>query len=310
MQVVFGTGGLGLAVMRELLRKGEQRVRMVNRRSKLQLPTGVELIHGDAADEEFCRSVCRDAKIVYNCTGLPYPRWSKELPAIQQGIIEGAAANGATLIYADNLYAYGPHLSLLHEELQEKPIGPKTQLRQHLSQMVLQAHREGRLQTAIGRGSDFYGPEVRLSTLGERVFKAALNGQAAEVIGDIDQPHTHIYIDDFARGLVTLSEKKEALGHVWHIPAAETLTTRQLIQMIYHETGHKPKYRVANGGLLTVMGWFVPMMREFKEILYMMNQPFQVDHGKFKRTFGAQVTPHAEAIQHTLEWYRSSEENK
>ncbi len=32
---------------------------------------------------------------------------------------------------------------------------------------------------------------------------------------------------------------------------------------------------------------------------------FIVDHGKFARTFGAEPTPHPEAIQRTLGWYRS-----
>ncbi|AOZ93910.1 NAD-dependent epimerase/dehydratase family protein [Paenibacillus crassostreae] len=306
MQIIFGTGALGLAVMRQLLRNGEK-VIMVNRGSKPQLPTGVKLVHGDASDEDFCKVVCRKAKVIYNCTGLPYSQWETDLPRIQHGIIEGAASSGAKLIYADNLYAYGPPHGDLHENLQEKPVGAKTKIRSTLSEMVLQAHKEGRIQAAIGRGSDFYGPHVQSAMLGERVFNAALAGKPAEVIGDIDQPHTHIFIDDFARALVILSENEESLGQVWHMPAAETISTRQLINLIYKEVGQKPKVRIANGFLLIVMGWFVPMMREFKEIMYMMNQPFKVDHGKFDRAFEMQVTPHSEAIQSTVAWYRGKE---
>lgn len=304
MQVIFGTGALGLAVMRELLNKGEQ-VRMVNRQTELSLPVGVELIHGDASDVDFTRQVSRGAKVLYNCTGLPYAQWTSDLPGIQRGIIEGAASSGAKLVYADNLYAYGPHSGLLHEEITERPIGPKTQVRKELSLLVLKEHRAGRIQATIGRGPDFYGPEVRLSALGEQVFTAALAGKPAELIGNIDMLHTYIYIDDFAHGLVALSENEKALGQVWHFPAAETLTTRELLEVIYKEAGHQPKYRIANGLLLTVMGWFIPMMREFKEIMYMLNRPFVVDHAKYEQAFGALVTPHKEAVRHTLGWYRS-----
>jgi nucleoside-diphosphate-sugar epimerase len=252
MQVIFGTGALGLAVMRELVRKGK-RVRMINRTSKVQLPANVELIQGDAKDTQFCIAVCKEASVIYNCMGLPYEQWMTQLPAMQRGIIEGAASSGAKLIYADNHYAYGPHSSNYHEDLPDNPVGIKTALRAELSQMVLQAHRAGTIRATIGRGADFYGPHVKLAVLGARVFQPALTGGFAEVIGDIDQPHTHIYIDDFASGLIALSEHEEALGQVWHIPAAETVTTRQLIEMIYREAGNPPKYRTANGLLLTVM---------------------------------------------------------
>jgi hypothetical protein len=33
---------------------------------------------------------------------------------------------------------------------------------------------------------------------------------------------------DVAAGLLTLAERDKALGHAWHLPAAEPLSTRQL----------------------------------------------------------------------------------
>ncbi|CAM3405203.1 NAD-dependent epimerase/dehydratase family protein [Marinicrinis lubricantis] len=306
MQIIFGAGALGQAVMRELLRKGKQ-VLMVNRSSIPALPEEVEWVQGDARDVHFCNQVCKDADVIYNCIGIPYHKWAQEWPAIQRGIIEGAASSQAKLIYADNLYGYGAHEGPLHENLPYRPVGTKTSVRAKLSQMVLEAHRQGNIRAAIGRGSDFYGPGVRSAVLGERVFQAALLGKPVELIGDIDQPHTHIYIDDFACGLVSLSEKDEALGQIWHIPAAETVTTRQLVELIFHETGCSPKYRIARGPLLTVMGWFSPTMREFKELTYMFHRPFIVDHSKFENAFGIRMTPHQEAVRRTMDWYRKNQ---
>ena len=304
MQVIFGAGPLGLAVMRELKRRGE-RVRIINRSSKPGLPADVEFVRGDARNAQFCSEVCAGASAVYFCIGLPYREWAGAFPAIMQGIIEGVASGGAKLIYADNLYACGPSPVPLREGLPERPVGAKTAVRAKLAQMVLEAHRTGKIRAVIGRGSDFYGPHVRLSILGERVFAHALAGKPAELIGNIDQPHTHIYIDDFAWGLATLAEHEHALGQVWHIPAAETLPTRMLAEMVYRQAGHPPRYRIAKGPLLTAMSWISPLLREFKEIRYMLDQPFIVDHSKFQAAFGARTTPHAEAIRRTLEWYRS-----
>ena len=48
-----------------------------------------------------------------------------------------------------------------------------------------------------------------------------------------------VVIDDFASGLITLGERDEALGEVWHIPAAPTQTTRELAdsQLFGHRRG-------------------------------------------------------------------------
>ena len=49
LQVVFGTGPLGLAVMRELDARGKP-VRMVNRRGQAKVPAGVAVVQADASD--------------------------------------------------------------------------------------------------------------------------------------------------------------------------------------------------------------------------------------------------------------------
>lgn len=82
----------------------------------------------------------------------------------------------------------------------------------------MRAHETGRIRATIGRGSDFFGHHVHLSTVGDRVFARAFEGKPAQVLGNADVPHTVTYIEDFARALVTLGEREEALGQVWHAP--------------------------------------------------------------------------------------------
>jgi nucleoside-diphosphate-sugar epimerase len=119
-------------------------------------------------------------------------------------------------------------------------------------------------------------------------------------------PHTYTYIEDFGRGLVTLGERDEALGEVWHIPNAETLTTRQFLELVFEEAGTSFKVRVMPKLMLSVLALFVPALREMKELLYEFEETFIVDHGKFERAFGANPTPHREAIRQTLDWFRQN----
>ena len=75
VHVVFGTGPVGLAVMRELHGQGK-RVRLVNRSGAAAAPQGVEVVKGNAADQAFTRQVCRDATVIYNCVNAPYTDWA------------------------------------------------------------------------------------------------------------------------------------------------------------------------------------------------------------------------------------------
>jgi nucleoside-diphosphate-sugar epimerase len=166
------------------------------------------------------------------------------------------------------------------------------------------AHKAGKVRATIGRASDFYGPGVRQSTVGERVFGFAIADKAASVTGNPDVQHTYTFIDDFARSLVNLGEHDEALGQTWHVPSAETITTRKFITMVFEELGKPVKIQVAPRRLLSLLGIFDPVIRELPEILYQSEQPFVVDHSKYERAFGADTIPHREAIRRTLDWYR------
>ena len=81
LHVVFGTGPLGLAVMRELATRGKH-VRMVNRsgHADMILPDGVVVVSADAGDAESARKVCTEANVVYNCAGADYTRWPELWP--------------------------------------------------------------------------------------------------------------------------------------------------------------------------------------------------------------------------------------
>ena len=246
--VIFGTGPLGMALMRELRSRGVRDIRMVNRSGRIQGGEQVCLIKGDASNVAEAIAICEGASVVYHCAQPGYLNWPKQFPAITNGILEGAVAADAKLVYADNMYAYGPVLAPLGESLPYRAEGPKGTTRSRMAQQLWDAHNAGRARVAIGRASDFYGPGVTQSFMGERVFGHALRGRPIDVFGNLHMPHTYTYIDDFARGLAILGSEDRALGGCWHIPSADTITTGQLLQIISDELGVKPKVRASARG--------------------------------------------------------------
>jgi nucleoside-diphosphate-sugar epimerase len=303
MHVVFGTGPLGMTVARRLASQGKG-VRLVNRSGRAAVPEGVEMAQADVTKPEEARRACAGASVVYNCTNAPYTQWPQTFPLLMAGVIEGATSVGAKLIVADNLYMYGLVRGPLTEDLPYAATGRKGVTRARIAQMALDAHNAGRVRVAIGRASDFYGPGVLDSAMGQRVFENVLRGKPADLLGDIDAPHSYTYIEDFAGGLITLGEHDEAPGHVWHLPTAPALTTRQFVQIVFQEAGMPVRLRVAPRPLISIMALFNPIMREIKEMLYEFEEPFVLDHSKFEHAFGGSPTPHAEAIRQTLDWYR------
>ena len=304
LHVVVGTGAVGSAVIRALAQRGA-RVRAVNRRGAADVPEGVEVTAGDATDHDSVIASCRGASVVYHCANAPYTEWPAKFPPIMHGIIVGAEAAGARLVFADNLYGYGAVAGPLTEDLPYDATGPKGQTRAHVAETLMEAHAMGKVRATIGRSSDFFGPGVRQSHMGERVFEPILTGKPASVLGRLDVPHTYTFIDDFAVGLVTLGEQDAALGEAWHIPSGETVTTGQFLDVVFREAGGNARARTLPKLMFSILARFHPLLRELKETLYQVQQPFVVDHGKYERAFGANPTPHDEAIRRTIEWYRA-----
>ena len=305
LHVVFGTGPLGLAVMRELRRR-DKRVRMINRSSRVRFEKDLQTEVGgiDAADPARTREVCEGAAVVYHCVGLPYPRW-KEFPSIAAGIVEGAASAGARLVYADNLYAYGAVDRPMTEDLPLRAATTKGRIRAGIAHSLMSAHSAGKVRVAIGRGSDFFGPFVTdAAVIGSRVFGRALAGKSARVIGDADRLHTYTFIDDFGKALVTLGEREEALGKAWHVPSAPAVTTRRFVEHIYAALGRPAKLSVAPRFAITLLGLFDDNLREVREMLYQFERDFVMDSSRIESAFGLQATPPHVAIQQTLAWYR------
>jgi nucleoside-diphosphate-sugar epimerase len=302
--VVGAAGGTGSAVVRELAARG-LRVRAVTRRGAADVPEGVEQLAADVGSAEGARRACEGADVVYHCAQPPYTKWPELFPPMTQAVIDGAAATGAKLVFADNLYVYGPPDGPMTEETPRHAQGRKGRTRIAMADAVMAAHADGRLRCTIGRASDYYGARGTGSTVGESIMKPVVRGKRARWLGSLDQPHTLNYLEDMGRALVTLGERDAADGQVWHLPAAEPLTGRQFLALAFEAAGHAPRIGVASRPMLRIAGLFNPLVRELKETLYQFERPFVSDASKFQRAFGHfDPTPHREAVLRTVEWFR------
>ncbi len=303
LHVVLGAGPLGLAVARHLAARGD-RVRAVNRGGRADVPESVEVVGANVAEVADAKRACDGAAVVYHCANPPYAKWPDLHPPLMEAIIEAAAAAEARLVFGDNLYAYGPVDGPLTEELPQRARGPNGRTRARIAEALLRAHEAGRIRATIGRGSDFFGPNAHLSMVGDRVFARAIEGKPAQVLGNPDVPHTVTFIEDFARALVTLGEREEAQGQVWHVPNPETVTVRRFVQMVFEAAGHPPRLRAAPRWGIALAALFNPTLRAVKEQLYQSERPWMVDSSKFERAFGRGATSLPDAVAATVAWFQ------
>ncbi|WP_315095599.1 NAD-dependent epimerase/dehydratase family protein [uncultured Cellulomonas sp.] len=303
--VIFGTGAIGMATFDALRRRGET-VRLVNRSGRARVSDDVEVVAGDARDAAFCTAVTAGAAVVYQTLNPPYAQWTAQFPALQAGVLAGAEAAGARLVSMENVYMYGrPDGAPLTEDRAYAAHTTKGRLRGAMARDLLAAHREGRVQVAIGRASDYFGPGGGAqSNLGDRVFPAAAAGKTASVLGDPDQPHTYTYVPDIGEGLAVLGEHPDAPGHVWHLPNdPHTRTTRRLVETVYRLAGHRPRLRRVPPSVLRGLALANPTVRELLEMQYQFEEPFIVESALIASKLGARATPLDDALAATLTSY-------
>jgi nucleoside-diphosphate-sugar epimerase len=243
---------------------------------------------------------------VYHCVNVPYPQWQAKLFPIARAVTDAAAAAGSRLVVMDNLYAYGPPEGPMTETSPRAARGPKGRLRVQLEEFFLEAHLQGRVRLTIGRASDFYGARANSQVM-ILAITPALRGRRAFWPGKRDVRHTLNYLPDVGRALAILGEREEALGEVWHLPAAEPLTGRQFMEVVFRILASPMRLGVITRPMMRLVGVFSPLVREAVEVLYQFERPFVMDASKFERAFGSQVTPHHDAIRQIAQAGKSAQ---
>ena len=306
LQVVLGAGGgTGRAIVDELVRQG-RRVRAVSRRPIAGLPASVEQVSADLYDPADATRAVAGAAVVYHAAQPPYDKWAGSFERMNEAIARGAGAAGARLVFADNLYMYGPGSSPMRETTPQRATDRKGAQRLRLAADLLARHERGETEVAIGRSADYFGPHGVNTGVGERTFGAMLSGKAAAGAGSIDAPHVFSYLPDLARAMVMLGDRDEAAGRPWHLPVTDPMTVRAFMERAFAVAGLPPKVRVDGPMMLRVAGLFMPMAREVGVVLYQWTEPFVSDWSAFEAAFGPfERTPTDEALATTIAWWRT-----
>jgi nucleoside-diphosphate-sugar epimerase len=295
--VVLGAGPVGRAVVAALASRGIEPA--VVTRSGASVP-GATSRRADLADPVRAAEAVAGAEVVFQCAQPAYHRWPEEFPALQACAVDAATSAGALLVAAENLYGYGPVHGPLTQDLPLTATTRKGRVRAQMWRDLEAAHQAGRLRVVAARASDFFGPGVEDSAVGQRFFGPLARGKVARVAGNPDRLHTYTYVPDFGEALVRLSETPDAWGQAWHVPNAPTITTRAFAEQAADLAGTRARLRGTPRWQLRLMGRFVPAISEIVEMLYEFEEDFVVDHAPYATLLDDHATPLDEALAATL----------
>ena len=317
--VVFGASGqVGSLLVSRLSEQPEYAaIKAVSRSGRIaklaDLPK-VSVVKGDALERADTEKLCSGADVVFNCVGLPYSSkaWKSMWPPITANLLDAAGSAGAALIVADNLYCFGPEgnqrMPLKATDEEFTSFGIKPAVRAQIVREMLQAHRSGRCKVALVRASDFFGPTVTLSMLGDRFFPSVVAGKKVQLLKDPERVHDYTYLPDFVRALIAVSNDPESWGRAWHVPNAPAITTKQVIEKSRVLAGFDAvaNYSVIPSFMRALLGCFIQPLREVGEMDFLFSADYTVEYGDFLERFpDCQPTPFETSLKATVEWYQN-----
>jgi nucleoside-diphosphate-sugar epimerase len=188
---------------------------------------------------------------------------------------------------------------------ERSPINPpseKGKIRKKLREMIMQEAEKSRLTALIARGADFYGPENKNSAFTAMIINNLMKGKKAQALGNLHKIHTYTYTPDAAKATAILGNTPDAYNQEWHVlTTKERLTTLHWIELVAKELNTDLKFQKIPAFMLQILGVFIPIMREFPEMLYQYEQDYIFDSSKFEKRFGISATSPEKGIKMLVE---------
>lgn len=300
--ILGSTGNIGTALAKELT-SYTSNIRLVSRNPK-KVNTTDQLFKADLLKSEEVAAAVKGSEIVYLVAGITYKTvlWEELWPIIMKNVIRACQAEKAKLVFFDNMYCYDPtHVGHLTEDSHINPKSRKGKVRAEIAHMLMEEINNGQLTGMIVRAADFYGPNARQSFLNESVIKRMKAGKTAQWLYNKDKKHSFTFIPDAAFATAFLAQKESAWNQVWHLPTSKAYPSGQeVVDILAKHLKSSNKIAVLPGFMISVLGLFIPILKEIKELRYQLDQDYRFDSSKIESTFGLKATPIEEGLSNCL----------
>ena len=120
-------------------------------------------------------------------------------------------------------------------------------------------------------------------------------------MGDINRIHSFTYTPDAGKSVAVLGNTPSAFNQTWHaLTSSEKITGEQYIKMACEIMSRPYKVQPLPKWGVRALGLFVPVLREFVEMMYQYENDYFFDSSKFEKAFNVKATDYKTGIASTL----------
>ncbi len=302
MNTILGANGAIATQLSKILPEYNKPIRQVSRNPK-KVNASDELVSADLLNYEQTEKAVAGSEVVYLLAGLKYDIkvWQRDWPVLMRNVIDACKKHNTKLVFFDNVYAYGLVKGTMTENTPFNPTSKKGEVRAKIATMLLEEIKAANLEGMIVRGADFYGPNVLLSLTHSMVTEKMKAKKTAQWIGNPKAIHTFTYTPDAGKSLALLGNSAAAFNQTWHaLTGKEKITGEEYIRIACALAGQPYKIQVLPKFGVKVLGLFIPVLREFVEMMYQFENDYIFDSTKIEKAFNAEATSYKTGIAETL----------
>jgi nucleoside-diphosphate-sugar epimerase len=258
-------------------------------------------------DKEQTINALQNIDVAYLLVGLTYDTkiWERDFLKIVQNVIEACKIHKSTLVFFDNVYMYDPnYFEELDEDTPTKIVSKKGAVRVAISNLLHREIKNNDINVMIVRSADFYGVNISNSMFNELVINKVLSGKKANWFLNANKKHSLTFVEDASKATAMLGNINSAYNQVWHLPTDKAYTANELIQKISSITGKPAKIKVASRLMITILGWFIPAVKETKELLYQYDRDYDFKSDKIFNAYGIKPTTIEEGLSVIIKNYK------
>jgi nucleoside-diphosphate-sugar epimerase len=302
MQTILGANGTIALELSKHLPQYTNKIRQVSRNPKKVNATD-ETMSADFLNYEQTEKAVAGSEVAYLLAGLPYKTslWQEQWPKLMKNVIDACKKHNTKLVFFDNVYAYGLVKGVMTEDTPFNPTSKKGEVRAKIATMLLDEIKAGNLNGMIVRGADFYGPYALLSLTHQMVSTKLKEKKSSQWIGDIKKIHTFTYTPDAGKATAILGNTPSAYNQTWHaLTSKEKMTGEQYVKIATELMSRPNKVQALPKFGVQLLGLFIPVLREFVEMMYQYENDYLFDSSKFEKAFTIQATDYKVGIAESL----------
>ena len=294
------SGHIGHAVAKAFVAAGWD-VTGMGRSNKHPIP-GVRFVQGDSDSVEQMRAAIGDSDVVMNALNMRYDLWFEgRMEAQMARVVEAKGKTGKTMLFPGNTYNFARTDRVLRPDTPQHPETVRGQLRVRVESALQAAADGGDVQVLILRAGEFYGPGSSGDWFDQIMFRELKSG-VVRTAGYAGVAHAWAYLPDLARAFEALASVRSTLKGFdrFHF-AGHYVAPAQMKAAIENVAPSGVKVKPFAMSLLTIIGWFDPIIREVAKMRYIWKNPMELRDDRLEEILGKGFnTPFADAVATTV----------